>query len=99
MHITGLDLLENKKQAVVTYSTLTVPSVVALINLETSELTDLYNPNADFLKEHKVSKPERFWFKSVHDWDIQGWYVPQVDTKENNPAILYIHGGPQVSYG
>lgn len=99
MHITGLDLLENKKQAVVTYSTLTVPSVVALINLETSELTDLYNPNADFLKEHKVSKPERFWFKSVHDWDIQGWYVPPVDTKENHPAILYIHGGPQVSYG
>lgn len=99
MHITGLDLLENKTQAAITYSTLTNPSTVALLDLETNEVTDLYHPNAKFFEEHKVSEPESFWFKSVHDWDIQGWYVPPVDAGEKHPVILYIHGGPQVSYG
>lgn len=99
MHITGLDLLGNKTQAVITYSTLTNPSTVALLDLETSEVTDLYQPNMEFFESHKVSEPESFWFKSVHNWDIQGWYVPPVDTIEKHPVILYIHGGPQVSYG
>ncbi len=99
VHITGLDLSENKHEAVMTYSTLTRPSVVANLDLKTSVITDLYDPNAAFFEKHTVSEPERFWFKSVKDWEIQGWYVPPVDTASDHPAILYIHGGPQVSYG
>lgn len=99
MHITGLDLIDGGSQAVVTYSTLVKPSMVALVDLGSNELTDLYNPNATFMEEYKISEPERFWFKSVKNWDIQGWYVPPVETSEKHPAVLYIHGGPQVSYG
>lgn len=99
MHITGLDVLADKKRVVITYSTLTIPSALAILNLETAEVTDLYNPNEAFLEKHNVTEPERFWFKSVKDWDIQGWYMAPVDAKENHPAVLYIHGGPQVSYG
>lgn len=99
MHITGLDLFEDKSLAAITYSTLTVPSALGLLNLETAEVTDVYRPNDTFLETHVVSEPERFWFKSVKDWSIQGWYMSPVDAKENHPAILYIHGGPQVSYG
>lgn len=99
MHITGLDLLENKTQAVVTYSTPSVPSGLARIDLKTSEVIDLYNPNVKFLDEHQITTPESFSFKSVKNWDIQGWYVSPVDATEKHPAILYIHGGPQVSYG
>lgn len=99
MQITGLDLLEDKSRAVITYSTLTIPSRIALLDLETEEITDLYDPNEQFFQEHQVSEPERFWFKSVQNWDIQGWYVPPIETRQKHPAILYIHGGPQVSYG
>lgn len=99
LHITGLDLLEDKNQAVVTYSTLTQPSAIALLDIPSNELTDLYNPNKSFFESHAVAEPERFWYKSVKDWDIQGWYVPPVDATEKHPAILYIHGGPHVSYG
>lgn len=99
MHVTGLDIAEGTNEAVITYSTLTRPSVVAKLDLETSTVTDLYDPNVKFFEKHGVSEPERFWFKSVKNWDIQGWYVPPVDPKPNHPAILYIHGGPQVSYG
>lgn len=99
IHITGLDLLSNKTQAVVTYSTLTTPSAVALIDLTSGEMEDLYNPNEQFFETHGYSEPERFWYKSVKDWDIQGWYVAPVEKAEKHPAVLYIHGGPQVSYG
>lgn len=99
MHITGLDLTADKKQAVITYSTFTKPSVVGTLDLQDKEITDLYDPNEKYFEEHVVSQPERFWFKSVKDWNIQGWYMPPVDEKADHPAILYIHGGPQVSYG
>lgn len=99
IHITGLDLLEDKNQAVITYSTLTKPSAIAMLDLQASVVTDLYDPNEKYFEEHAVSQPERFWYKSVKDWDIQGWYVPPIDAKANHPAVLYIHGGPQVSYG
>lgn len=99
LHITGLDFLEGKDKIVITYSTLTNPSALAIVDLTTSELKEIYNPNKNFLKEHTITKPERFWFKSLKDWAIQGWYVPPVEQKKNHPAILYIHGGPQVSYG
>ncbi len=99
IHITGLDLLEDKNQAVVSYSTLTIPSAIATIDFETGAVTQLYDPNESFSETHMYSEPERFWYKSVKDWDVQGWYVPPVDKVENHPAILYIHGGPQVSYG
>jgi dipeptidyl aminopeptidase/acylaminoacyl peptidase len=99
IHITGLDLLEDTTQAVITYSTLTSPGVIASLDLKTSTVTDLYNPNAAYFEEVAISQPERFWYKSVRDWDVQGWYVPPVDAKANHPAVLYIHGGPQVSYG
>lgn len=99
IHITGLDILESTDQAVITYSTLTRPSVVALLDLDSSAITDLYDPNKKFFEEHAVSEPERFWYKSVKNWDVQGWYVPPIDPTPNHSAILYIHGGPQVSYG
>lgn len=99
LHITGLDLTADKKKAVVTYSTLTEPSVVGVLDFETNEVTEIYNPNETFSKNYAYAKPERFTFNSVRDWEIHGWYVPPVEAEENHPAILYIHGGPQVSYG
>lgn len=99
LHITGLDLTADKKKAVMTYSTLTKPSAVAVIDFETNEVTEMYDPNETFSENHMYSKPERFTFKSVKDWEIHGWYLPPVEAKENHPAVLYIHGGPQVSYG
>jgi dipeptidyl aminopeptidase/acylaminoacyl peptidase len=99
MHITGLDLLPGNHEAVITYTTHTVPSVLAHLNILDGTVMDLYDPNAKFSEKHAFAEPEEFWFKSVKDWDIQGWYLPPIEAKEKHPAILYIHGGPQVSYG
>lgn len=98
LHLTDGSLLNNE-QMVVAYSTLTNPSVLALLDLTTGKLTDIENPNEKFLAKTKLSQPDMFWYQGVNDWDIQGWYVPPVESKKNHPAILYIHGGPQVAYG
>lgn len=99
VHLTDSYLIKGKEQLVVTYSTTTKPSELGIIDLVSGELTSLYNPNQRFVEETEISEPEMFWYKGADDWDIQGWYLPPIEVKKNHPAILYVHGGPQVCYG
>lgn len=98
IHLTDGDWLKDTVFAV-TYSDLNTPSKLALLNTETEELTDLYNPNTTFEKEYQMAQIEEFWYKGADDWDIQGWYVKPLEKKASHPAIVYVHGGPQVNYG
>lgn len=99
VHLTGGARTNDENKVAVTFSTLTKPSEVGLLDLASGEIELLYNPNERFVKEHTLVEPEMFWYKGADDWDIQGWYVPPVDKKEKHPAILYVHGGPHVCYG
>ncbi|MFL2133459.1 alpha/beta fold hydrolase [Desemzia sp. FAM 24101] len=99
MHLTDGSLIPNSKTIVVTYSTTTKPSGLGFIDLETGNLEAVYTPNESFEKEHTIVEPEMFWYKGADDWDIQGWYLAPLEKAASHPAVLYIHGGPQVSYG
>lgn len=98
VHITGAKIISEKELAI-TYSTTTLPSALAKLDLTTGEITNLYNPNEAYLAEHIVTTPERFIYKGYDNWDIHGWYMPPVEKKDKHAAILYVHGGPQVAYG
>lgn len=98
VHITGAKII-SEKELVITYSTTTIPSALAKLDLTTGEITNLYNPNEAYLAEHIVTTPERFTYKGYDNWDIHGWYMPPVEKKDKHAAILYVHGGPQVAYG
>lgn len=98
VHITGAKIISEKELAI-TYSTTTLPSALAKLDLTTGEITNLYNPNEAYLAEHIVTTPERFSYKGYDNWDIHGWYMPPVEKKDKHAAILYVHGGPQVAYG
>ena len=98
VHITGAKII-SEKDLVITYSTTTLPSALAKLDLTTGEITNLYNPNEAYLAEHIVTTPERFTYKGYDNWDIHGWYMPPVEKKDKHAAILYVHGGPQVAYG
>lgn len=98
VHITGVKII-SEKDLVITYSTTTLPSALAKLDLTTGEITNLYNPNEAYLAEHIVTTPERFTYKGYDNWDIHGWYMPPVEKKDKHAAILYVHGGPQVAYG
>ena len=99
MHLTDGSLIKDTEHLAVTYSTLTTSSELGILDLTSGKLEPLYQPNKDFFDKHAISEPEMFWYKGADDWDIQGWYVAPLKKKANHPAILYIHGGPQVSYG
>lgn len=99
IHLTGGALMDDPSKVAVTFSTLTKPSEVGVLDLKTGDIELLYNPNQSFVDEHTIVEPEMFWYKGADGWDIQGWYVPPVSQKEKHPAILYIHGGPHVCYG
>ena len=98
VHITGAKII-SEKELVITYSTTTLPSALAKLDVTTGEITNLYNPNEAYLSEHIVTTPERFTYKGYDNWDIHGWYMPPVEKKDKHAAILYVHGGPQVAYG
>lgn len=98
IHLTDGALIENNK-FVVTYSDLNTPSVLAVLDINSGQLEIVYDPNKTFSQEHAYAEIEEFWYKGADDWDIQGWYVSPTDNKKDHPAILYIHGGPQVCYG
>lgn len=99
LHVTDWTLDASQEKVYLTYSNFTVPSRLAVFDLKAKKLVDLYDPNAETLKEIKMSVPEELSYKGARDWKIQGWYVPPVTETASHPAILYVHGGPQVSYG
>ena len=57
--------------------------------------------NADLLRSRDLSSPEEAWFKGPAGDDLQGWILkpPGFDPGQQYPAILEIHGGPQMQYG
>ncbi|MBM6615520.1 S9 family peptidase [Desemzia sp. RIT804] len=99
MHLTDGSLVPDTQTMVVTYSTTSKPSELGLLDLKTKKIELLYNPNESFDKEHTIVQPEMFWYKGADDWDIQGWYLAPLERTDSHSAVLYIHGGPQVSYG
>lgn len=100
LRLTGMtNLLDSALDELwVTYSTFTTPSKLAKID-KSGNLKDFFNPNEKFEDEHNIVDPERFWVKTAENVQIQGWYLAPVGEKENHPAILNIHGGPQVNFG
>ena len=62
-----------------------------------SQLTEV---NADVLHGVALGEVEEVWYKSVEDYDIQGWIIkpPDFDPSKKYPLILAIHGGPHGMY-
>ncbi len=56
--------------------------------------------NAQLLKSHIVSRPERFSFSAPGGPSIDGWAIRPAGYQEGKkyPAVLEIHGGPMTMY-
>jgi dipeptidyl aminopeptidase/acylaminoacyl peptidase len=65
-----------------------------------NEVTRLTDVNADVLADVTLGEVEEIWYKSVEDFDIQGWIIkpPNFDPGKKYPLILAIHGGPHGMY-
>ena len=63
-------------------------------------ITRLTDVNDDVLTGVTLGEVEEVWYKSVEDYDIQGWIIkpPDFDPANKYPLILAIHGGPHGMY-
>ena len=63
-------------------------------------ITRLTDVNDDVLTGVTLGEVEEVWYKSVEDYDIQGWIIkpPDFDPSKKYPLILAIHGGPHGMY-
>ena len=60
----------------------------------------LTHVNDDILEGVTLGNIEEMWYKSVDDFDIQGWIIkpPNFDESRKYPLMLSIHGGPHGMY-
>ncbi|AYM03870.1 S9 family peptidase [Levilactobacillus yiduensis] len=84
---------------VFTETTMTSVSRLKALNVATGDEWGLVNPNATYEARHALVAGQRFTFKGAADWEIEGWYFPPVTPAPRHPAVLYVHGGPQVDFG
>ena len=87
--------------AVGTLSSYHEPGDLVSLDLRTGTPQQLTHVNDDLLEGRTLGEVEEFWYKSVDDYDIQGWIIkpPDFDPAKRYPLILSIHGGPHGMYG
>ncbi|NQY10837.1 MAG: S9 family peptidase [Flavobacteriales bacterium] len=90
-----------KGKIVAKVSSPTVPYEIYI--KESGNLRKLTSLNDSLMSKLKLSDIETISFKSVDDWDIEGFIYKPIGYEEGKryPTILRIHGGPmsQYSYG
>jgi dipeptidyl aminopeptidase/acylaminoacyl peptidase len=76
------------------------PGSLVTFDLRRPNLRTLHVTNRGILDQVRLGQVEEVWYKSVHDWDIQGWVIkpPDFDPTRKYPMILVIHGGPHAMY-
>jgi dipeptidyl aminopeptidase/acylaminoacyl peptidase len=98
LNVSGLD---RSGKVVGTLSAPQQPGDVVVFSLKTpQQINKLTAVNDDVLHGVKLGAVEEIWYKSVDDFDIQGWIVrpPSFDPAKKYPLILTIHGGPHAMY-
>ncbi len=76
------------------------PADIITFMVSRPAIRQLTNVNDDVLYNVALGEVEEIWYKSVDDFDIQGWLVkpPDFDPGKKYPMILVIHGGPHSMY-
>ncbi|MCS5688705.1 MAG: DPP IV N-terminal domain-containing protein, partial [Acidimicrobiales bacterium] len=66
-----------------------------------ANITFLTDHNGPLFADLELGEVEEIWYKSVNDFDIQGWVIkpPNFDSSRKYPLMLSIHGGPHGMYG
>jgi dipeptidyl aminopeptidase/acylaminoacyl peptidase len=86
--------------AVATASSYHDPGSLVRFSVRRPELEVLHRTNEAALSRVALGEVEEIWYKSVDDWDVQGWIIkpPDFDPSQRYPLILVIHGGPHAMY-
>jgi dipeptidyl aminopeptidase/acylaminoacyl peptidase len=74
--------------------------VISLTVSSPDRVAELTQVNDDVLAGVTLGEVEEIWYKSVDDYDVQGWIIkpPDFDPGKRYPMMLAIHGGPHGMY-
>ncbi|MFQ5631682.1 MAG: prolyl oligopeptidase family serine peptidase [bacterium] len=100
-HMLSVSSIDRSGRAVGTLSSYHQPGDVVSFTLRNpNRISQLTHVNDDVLGHIKLGESEEIWYKSVDDFDIQGWIIkpPDFDPAKKYPLILSIHGGPHGMY-
>ena len=100
-HMLAVSSVDERGQAVGTLTSYHEPGDVVSFALDSPDnIRQLTRVNADILADVELGEVEEIWYKSVEDFDIQGWIIkpPDFDPSQSYPLILAIHGGPHGMY-
>ncbi len=78
------------------------PSEVVTFDINNpADITFLTDHNGPLFADLELGEVEEIRYKSVDDFDIQGWVIkpPDFDPSRKYPLMLAIHGGPHGMYG
>ena len=100
-HMLRVSSIDSQGNALGTRSSYHEPGDLIGFNVNRpNDITQLTHVNADVLAGVTLGNVEEIWYKSVEDFDIQGWIIkpPNFDPNQTYPLILAIHGGPHGMY-
>ena len=100
-HMLAVTTVDERGQAVGTLTSYHEAGDVISFGLDSpGDIRQLTRVNDDILADVRLGEVEEIWYKSVDDFDIQGWVIkpPDFDPSERYPLILAIHGGPHGMY-
>jgi len=100
-HRFGLSDVGKDGTLVGTRSSPSQPADIYSVHPSGALLTQLTRVNDDVLSRVTLGNVEEIKYRSVDDFEIQGWIVkpPDFDRTKKYPLILQIHGGPHGMYG
>ena len=100
-HMLSMSSIDVRGRAVGTLSSYHEPPDLVSFDLnDPTARRRLTKVNDDVLAGVTLGDVEEIWYKSVGDFDIQGWIIkpPNFDPTRKYPLMLAIHGGPHGMY-
>ena len=100
-HLLTVSDINRTGRVVGTSSTPQQPGDVVTFSLKTpTQISELTAVNDDVLHGIKLGEVEEIWYKSVDNFDVQGWIIkpPDFEANKKYPLILSIHGGPHAMF-
>jgi len=103
-HVSFCSMNGRGKKAAVLYSDVNNTTEIHLlpaVHHGDKKAEKIVRPDRRLLAGINQPKTREIWFKGHDGFELQGWLVtpPNFNRRRKYPAILEIHGGPQLQYG
>ncbi|QEL00904.1 S9 family peptidase [Olivibacter sp. LS-1] len=100
-HVGIEDYVIGKKVLVYTKTSVNNPCELEIADMDMKQTQRISSFNASWLKNRKLSLPEKHVFKNEEGMEVEYWVMKPIGFQEGKkyPLLLEIHGGPSAMWG